>query len=587
MQFSSYLKNRVAPQHNGHVAMILEAKRLFLRQHVRALYARADPAVLWQLLLKYRKEEAFVEMGEDNSAAVDDLRISFEGFRSAVYELLWGGDGGISSAAPESELQKKLIFFEHPFLSPATFLAFEADASGTISVLPLYTFVAKRLLLFRLRVELEISATVPPSIQTRHLRREGGVQAAVANSVTSPLSNHLTAEDLENFMASLIPNLRLVRDMPPWLLPYYLCHASRKFFALLDPRGLGVLSIDTVMRSEIFSELLRLYESDPLDATVAFPPGCLVEVPASRLSSASRSGADVLVSGEEEELVQVVVEDYEGDGNRLGDSYRVRSAPSSSARAGDTDTTVFQVPRACCFWCPATSSALSADALMLDNWFSLPLMFRVYTHFTQLDVDGDGVLTEEEFRRYSGSSYTPLAAHRVFECYIPAPSGPLTATDEQQQGDDKSENNDDVPPSPNPTVMAAMDFKAYLNFVVATEHPHVPAAVRYLWRLLDVEDTREYISVAALRCFTREVSHMLVSAGLTSEVHPISSTSILTEVVDMINPECHERVTLRDLESCKQQATVLLILLNYKSFYAYDCREQSAAESREEFVSPL
>lgn len=517
--------------HDAAVAMDLEVKKLYLKHHVKELYGRADPATLWAAILKHRSVT--------DAASTEDMRIDYKGFRSVAYELIFGEQSRLGEA------ERQQIFFEHPFLSPEAFLQFEKDAGGTVAAVPLYAYAAKRLLLFRLRIELELFATVPPSLLTKEERAVGVVHRLVP-STTSPLSCGLTQDDLELFIAELVPNLRLVRDMPPWMLPYYLCHATRKFFFLCDPRGIGALSIDAIMKSDVFSELLRMYESDMQDATVAFPPGTVVEIPRSKVDGVLPE------EGEEEELVPAVVVSYERSGDLLEDEYVLR------VQVDTPQEQEVRLHRGSCYWCPQTSEGLTPELLALDNWFSLPLMHRVYSHFTQLDVDGDGVLTESELRCYSNSSYTRLAVHRVFECYI------------SSSGDSSS---------------AAMDYKSYLNFVVATEHPHTHAAARYLWRLLDVEETHSYVTLNALRCFTKEVSSMLVESGLVSATNHISSQSILAEVVDMINPAWHEHVTLRDVERCKQHATVLLILLNFKSFFAYDSREQSAAEATDEFVS--
>lgn len=95
---------------------------------------------------------------------------------------------------------------------------------------------------------------MPPFfLRDNALRATLGNKLPCAPSTSSPLSNGLTQDDIETFINNLIPNLRLVRDIPPWMLPYYLCHASRKFMFMCDVRNVGSLSIDTTMKSEVFS----------------------------------------------------------------------------------------------------------------------------------------------------------------------------------------------------------------------------------------------------------------------------------------------------------------------------------------------
>jgi hypothetical protein len=567
MKFTEY-SSAIPTMRSAANVLQLEAKRMYLRYRVKELYANADPGKLWSLLLVHRHKPSNAAMSNsDDVSHGEDLRLDYGGFRAVAYELMFGTSEDLDDGHRHI---RKQHYFQHPFLSPGVFLEFgkmsdDSESDGTISAVPLYAYVAKRMLLFRLRVELELCGSVAPTL---HSASPTPVDAPRCTpSLSAPQSNGLTVEDLEGFVADLIPNLRIVRDMPPWMLPYYLCHASRKFFFLCDPRGTGAINIDTLMKSDVFSELLRLYESDLQDATIAFPAGTVVEIPKHRFVGVALNNTTTDADeGDEEELIRGTVEGYDNEGNVLSDMYRIRV--EGEGIDADHAGLVVAVPRACVYWTAQTSDSLSPELLAQDNWFSLPLMHRVYEHFTSLDADGDGVLTEVEFARYSNDSYTPLAVHRVFECYV---SGGGAGS----SGDDAGV--DEVPP---PT----MDFKGFLNFVVATEHPHTYASKRYLWRLLDVDDTRSYITTTALRCFTKEVSAMLIKSGLMTESHHISSTSILSEVIDMINPAWHEHITIQDLDRCKQHAIVLLVLLNFRSFYAYDCREQSAASNNDAYV---
>lgn len=596
------------------IAFAMESKKIFLRYHTKVLHASTEPSELWLAVMKHRStnhninnnllqgqqtqvsspssalaspsspssaaaavgaaspdglppaaggeggnhsssdEEASAEARQMASESLpspyDDVRLSYEGYRRVAFELIFRLPNGEESLEDDETTiaWRKEIYYSHPFLSPATFLAFERDASrgGTVAAVPLYAYIAKRLLLYRLRIDLELAASVPPPCIAKAI----GARIRCPPSHSSPLSNSLAPEDMELFVSELLPNLRLVRDMPPWMIPYYLCHASRKFFFSCDPRGIGAIPIDVTVRSDVFSELLRMFESDPRDATVTFPIGAVVEAPKCRLDPACT---------DEEEIVEVVVESFENDGNELADLYKVipRVAPpsssSSSSSAAAASMTAIEIPRGCLYWCPATSESLSPDLLSYDNWFSLPFMHRVYTHFTQLDADADGVLTWDEFKYYHEGSYVELATRRVFDCFV-------SCSGNQQ----------------------VMDYKGFLHFVVATEHTHTPSALHYLWTLLDLDGTKTYITLDVLRCFTKEIAEKLIRNGLMSS---ITGQSILSEVIDMINPAWHEWITMEDLKKCKQQATVLLILLNYKSFHAYDCREQHAAASTEEFVA--
>lgn len=659
------------------------AKREYLIQHVANLYANTNPTRLWNAILKYRERSAneadgsagteeSIDGGTSTTAADssswDELYISYDGYRSMVYELLFGAavaeeemhaakrrkaakninshnnddsstphrckeraqtsvEPGPEDAAtarhapPCSPQRRREIYFAHPFLSPATFLAFARTAEGTVPVVPLYAFAAKRLLLFRLRVELELAATVvPPALLDYHTRVVGGGRLLrYRPSTSSPLSNCLTQEGMESFVKELVPHLRQVRDVPAWMLAYYLCHASRKFMFMCDGRNMGSVAIDVVMKSEVFSELLRLYESDAVDAVTTFPKGCTVEIaarhdgrrrgrPRSRSSSwntnntVNRRGArdevasvpsaaaspangrtredgdkdgvgaangdahmtkmDDATDGakgdtsdddeedeeeeeehDEDDTIAAVVESFEGDGCELSDMYTVVLV--------EKGTTV-RLRRDELYWSSSTEDHLPYDSLCIDNWFSMALMSRIYEHFTLLDADEDGVLTEQELRNYSDASFTPLAIQRVFECHVPHCGERHT-----------------------------MDYGTYLNFVVATEHAGTRPAMKYIWTILDLHNTHTYIELTTLYCFCKELSAELLSKQLMN----VSAQSILSEIVDMINPAFEEHITFADIEHSGHQATVLPILLSCRNFYSYDCREQTAATAVEGYAA--
>ncbi|EAN84183.1 hypothetical protein C3747_12g256 [Trypanosoma cruzi] len=510
---------------------VCEARRQYLAAHVTQLYANTNPAELWSSIVKYRERNSTELLDTVNS--YDELRLSYSGYRKVVYSLVFrvSPEEEKQASVEERESRKKL-YFNHPFLSPATFLAFPRAEDGTIPAVPMYAFAAKRLLLYRMRVELELVARVlPPSLQDPTTRVTHRLLCPPSSS--SPLSNGLTQEDIEAFLYDLLPNLRLVRDMPPWMQPYYLCHASRKFMFMCDARRTGAISIESMMKSDVFSELLRVFESDANDAIVVFTKGCTVDVAASLVTA----------DAAEDDTIPALVLFHEGEGNNQDDMYIVKTL---------TDGVVLEVRRGQLYWNSGSTEFLQPDVLCMDNWFSLALMARIYEHFTSLDIDGDGVLTVDELSRYSDGSFTRLVIERAFECHVPH-SGKRHI----------------------------MDYKTYLDFVIATEHAATLPAMKYIWSILDLEENRKFVTVETLRCFCKAIANELIANGLMTD---ISAQSILSEVIDMINPKWHEWVELDDIVRSGHQATVLPILLSYRNFYAYDCREQTAAAANDEYA---
>uniref|UniRef100_A0A8C4L284 Serine/threonine-protein phosphatase 2A regulatory subunit B'' subunit gamma n=1 Tax=Equus asinus TaxID=9793 RepID=A0A8C4L284_EQUAS len=104
------------------------------------------------------------------------------------------------------------------------------------------------------------------------------------------------------------------------------------------------------------------------------------------------------------------------------------------------------------------------------NWFSAPSALRVYGQYLNLDKDHNGMLSKEELSRYGTATMTNVFLDRVFqECL---------------------------------TYDGEMDYKTYLDFVLALENRKEPAALQYIFKLLDIEN-KGYLNVFSLNYFFR------------------------------------------------------------------------------------
>jgi Ca2+-binding EF-hand superfamily protein len=474
---------RPNPENEARVQLELETRRLILQRKLSEL---VEPQLLWEMFVRYR----YVDPGRaqngngggpptpSDDVQYEDLRIDYEAYRKACTRFI----------DPED-------FFTHPVFNPRTFAIFErCPRTHTVPVVGLFTFIAKKLLLYDLRVRLEACASGP-----------GG---------------SLTQNDLEQFIAEVRPHLKVARDLTPSLLPYYLCHAARKFMFFSGRpsiHGVQTVMVNAVLGSEAFQELLRLYEVNRDDAIVDYPAGTCVELLA---ADSSDIGAGALVT------VQAVVRTINADGTL-----------DVTTQDGDDR---HGVARNDVYWYGETQvdpSSAGGD----NNWFCPTTMHKVYTHYCALDEDQDGMLSVDEMRNYNGASFTPLAIARVFEAH--------------------------------PTFDQKLDFKRYIDFVLATENTHTPAALKYLWKVLDAEGEGTRLSMRTLRLFAKEIAARLQADDLMS----IDTDGIMREIVDMVNPIDHEAVTKDDMFRCGQQGMVLSILLDYRAFLHYDSREQLAA----------
>ena len=81
------------------------------------------------------------------------------------------------------------------------------------------------------------------------------------------------------------------------------------------------------------------------------------------------------------------------------------------------------------------------------NWFSLHNFWRIYKKYVELDKDKNGMLSKEELIKF-GPGLTSIFIDRVFEEY------------------QKYEN--------------AIDFKQFIDFVLAMENRKEPASIQFI-----------------------------------------------------------------------------------------------------------
>ncbi|CAF2111505.1 unnamed protein product [Rotaria magnacalcarata] len=172
-----------------------------------------------------------------------------------------------------------------------------------------------------------------------------------------------------------------------------------------------------------------------------------------------------------------------------------------------------------------------------QNWFSCQSASKIYTRYLQLDKDHNGLLSRDELAKYNSSTLTPVFITRVFqECL---------------------------------TYGGEMDYKSYLDFVLALENRNSPQSLRYLFQIMDI-DNKGYLHPGDLNFFYRGMIQMLSTRPLT-DIPPFNN--VQNEIFDMVKPVDSMRITLKDLINCGQGGLVLSILIDIGSFWTYENRE--------------
>ncbi|CAH0596920.1 unnamed protein product [Chrysodeixis includens] len=178
--------------------------------------------------------------------------------------------------------------------------------------------------------------------------------------------------------------------------------------------------------------------------------------------------------------------------------------------------------------------------LQEQNWFSAASALRVYGQYLNLDRDHNGMLSINELAGYGSGTLTRAFLQRVFQQCL--------------------------------TYDGEMDYKTYLDLVLALENRKQPAALAYLFRVLDINSTG-YLDAFTLNYFFKAIQEQMIAHG----AEPVNFDDVKDEIFDMIRPEHPARITLQDLIRSGHGHTAVSILLELHGFWAYENREALAA----------
>ncbi|CAD8145381.1 unnamed protein product [Paramecium pentaurelia] len=183
-----------------------------------------------------------------------------------------------------------------------------------------------------------------------------------------------------------------------------------------------------------------------------------------------------------------------------------------------------------------------------QNWFSKQSALKVYERYLKLDNDHNGLLSKQELSKYSWG-LTDIFIDRVFEEYQ--------------------------------TFEGEMDYKTFLDFVLAMENKKSQQAIQYFWRILNVYH-KPAIDSFVINMFFRPIIQKLEH----KDKFGFNVEDVKDEIFDMAKPAISTAITLTDLQNCGQGDIIISMLIDAKAFYEYDQRESGQlleVEDYEEF----
>ena len=203
-------------------------------------------------------------------------------------------------------------------------------------------------------------------------------------------------------------------------------------------------------------------------------------------------------------------------------------------------------------------------AELQSNWFSAESSLRVYSQYLELDKDQNGLLSKTELMNYVGTErqsmrLTPAFIDRIFEEITTYQVGGGGV-----EGSRKGANS-----------TGEMDYKTFLDFVLAMENKKTRQGLNYLWRLLSLG--KGYLDSFSISYFFRDIDMVLKENGIEN----IKMADVRDEIFDMVKPKDPLRITLEDLASSGCADTVIEMLIDNYGFWGYENRENIGYEDQE------
>ncbi|KAI8612731.1 hypothetical protein BC830DRAFT_1194769 [Chytriomyces sp. MP71] len=166
-----------------------------------------------------------------------------------------------------------------------------------------------------------------------------------------------------------------------------------------------------------------------------------------------------------------------------------------------------------------------------DNWFAPDVSLRVYETFLDLDVDRNGFISRDEMRTFYNGTLTEPYLDRLYA----------------ERGRDAR----------------GLDFKGFVDFVIALENPAAPESVAWQFKLLDVESKNVLDEFVLKTLFKGVVDKMIHFQHEAPNVE-----DVVNEVFDMANGKRYHEITLEDLVKCGVGGTITTILTDCRGFWA-------------------
>jgi Ca2+-binding EF-hand superfamily protein len=354
-------------------------------------------------------------------------------------------------------------------------------------------------------------------------------------------NGYLYEQDFENYIFESLRSLPSygIFNMQESFFPFYVFTAVRKFFFFLDPNHTGKISVSSCIQSNVLSEWLLLFPFDYEDFG-----GVYLETINSYLEEKEFELDD---TAEIEKVL--ILEIYESCARKctlLVDDFSAQTLSSVSTMSHPTNSTFSFLPT-------STTAA---------NWFLPTNALHIYSQYLEIDRDQNGMISRAELLHYYETRVSNLVIQRIFEC--------------------------------NKTYNGELDYKGYLDFMLAITYRNSTPSMRYFFRLCALTN-ENYVTKQDIRLLLQHIISIckntdvhtppfpsLLDSHLSSGSAPskVSSndaavSNIIMEIFDRVdgNNEGEKYITFSGLQKSGLGYSLLYMMTDVDGYLQYENEE--------------
>jgi Ca2+-binding EF-hand superfamily protein len=120
-----------------------------------------------------------------------------------------------------------------------------------------------------------------------------------------------------------------------------------------------------------------------------------------------------------------------------------------------------------------------------------------------------------------------------------------------------------------------IDFKTYVDLIIAMENKKEPQSVAYFFKFLDING-EGFLDTLVLYHFFKALQATIKDGGGGQEA--IDFYDVRDEIFDVVKPSITGKITVTDLINCGQGDVVITLLTDAGGFFGYDTRELSVPD---------